>query len=469
MSKPNRQIVKLGNLHQLLSNPRTDEAASDKDAISKLYTAGHSSDKNLINLALEIADYGFDENEPIYVVERESKEAEKQYDVYEGNRRLAALNLLNDPEGYSEFLHPSHLSSLQKAPKDKLPSSVEVTVVDEEEAHTLMERNHGGALDGYGRIAWSAEAQRRYARSKGDDSSFVGRVTPAFEDMYGQPVGGYIGGITTADRLFNNKKVQEFIGKIENDSPTDDQLSKIKTVLDEAKQVAEEKESAITRVFATKKDIEEELLPRILPADLNDTQNSAKPIKFQKSGILTYVNEQSVVTAKNNYWINQTFAVFQKYWTPDANQTVKHALLFLFAPATRSIFELSFDLLRNDLASAKILSLKTTSTINKDHIKKIVGSWRNNNNFLNYVSAAIPKEFDSAQSLGNILIGTDFANAWSKANPGAHTGAKHLTIIDLEDIIQKAEIFALLSEHFQVFANKGVSRKGEERKNEETD
>lgn len=186
MAHPNRKTVRLSNLHQFLANPRTDEAANDKDAVAKLYRAGHASDKNLINLALEIADQGFDENEPIYVVQKDLPESiNAQYDVYEGNRRLAALSLLENPDDYADILSKPHLSSLKKAPKDKLPDKLEVTIVDEDEARTLMERNHGGALDGYGRIAWSPEAQRRYSRSKGADNSFVGKATTAFEEVYG--------------------------------------------------------------------------------------------------------------------------------------------------------------------------------------------------------------------------------------------------------------------------------------------
>lgn len=238
--------------------------------------------------------------------------------------------------------------------------------------------------------------------------------------------------------------------------PTVEQLTKIKTVLDEAKQVAEEKESAITRVFATKKDIEQELLPRLEPESKSEKKNTpeeANPIKIVPTGILKYINENSIIRVPDNYWINQTFAAFQFYWSPSANITVQQRLVFLFAPAARSIFELSFNILRDNTSAARALSLKESSKFSGDHIKNIVGNWRNNQEFLTKVVQTIPAQFDSAQSLANLLNNRAFRDAWSLSNPGAHTGAKHFTIIDLENVIQKAEIFALLAEHFVAFSD----------------
>jgi len=258
MSKPKRENIKIEKLHQLTTNPRTIDAVSDFDAVEKLYKVNRQASSHLINLALEIADKGFDENEPIYAVQHGNT---NEYDVYEGNRRLAALNLLSDPNKYG-FLSKKHKKVLQQANLDKVPTEVEVTIVNKDEAQRIMARNHDGMQNGIGRVAWDTESSRRYARSMGKDASYVGKATSLFKNMFGKTIGEYIGGITSADRILNNKAIQMYIGAVGSSGPTSEQVEKIKRVLDEAKLVSDEKDMAISRTFGKKKDIEA-LIPRL--------------------------------------------------------------------------------------------------------------------------------------------------------------------------------------------------------------
>ncbi|MCT3568107.1 hypothetical protein EFR94_12075 [Levilactobacillus brevis] len=262
MTKPIRKNISLTKLHQLTKNPRTVNANGDFDAVAKLYNASRQSGSQLINLSLEIAKNGFDENEPIYVVKQGKKD---EYNVYEGNRRLAALNLLMEPDKYT-FLSRRHKEALREANKNKVPTELEVTIVTENEARIIMSRNHNGAQNGIGRESWGPEASRRYARIFGKDNSYVGRTTDSFKSMYGKSIGEYVGGITTADRLLNNKKIQQYVGQLSPDGPISDQVRRIKNVLDEAKLVSDEKDMALTRTFGKKSDIEA-LIPRLSKTD----------------------------------------------------------------------------------------------------------------------------------------------------------------------------------------------------------
>ncbi|WP_040468774.1 hypothetical protein [Limosilactobacillus gastricus] len=297
MNLPKRIEIDIKELHFLTNNPRTEEAIDDFDAVKKLYLSDTRKGDNLIHLALGIAEEGFDQNEPIYAVKKDGK-----YIVYEGNRRLSALKMLTNPEKYI-FLSEKHLKMLFGTDKQRVPSSIEVTVVNEDEAKKIMERNHGGALDGKGRIPWSPESSRRYARLLGKSGAFVDKTTDAFEETYGTSIGDYIGGITTADRIFGNKEIKKFIGKIEENGPDPHQLKKIKTILDRAKDTADEKKVGITRAIYNKRDIEN-LIPRERSNDIN----------FNDNDLLRYINGRNLVSSDSNFeFLNNLLEVFNEF------------------------------------------------------------------------------------------------------------------------------------------------------------
>lgn len=488
---PNRKQVSLSQLHQFKHNPRVEDSTSDFDSIEKLYSLDNASANDLINLALEIADEGFDENEPIYAVPEADND--KEFQIYEGNRRLAALSLLANPDKYSGILEPKHLNSLRKAPKDKYRDVIEITIVDEEEAKKLMERNHGGVSNGTGRRPWTAEAQRNYARLNGNDNSFVGKITEYFEIKFGQPISGYIGGITTADRILNNKKIKKYIGEIANQKPTISQLEKVKKILDKAKEVSISEEGALTRVFAKQKDIDDKLLPALEVAstknngstnnptpedeksDSDSATNSGEKIhskkdsdneipeddsiiefigqKFYTGGILKYASSDILIKSPENVDINNTFSVLAEFWPAGISSTRKEKMLYLYAPVARGIFELSFGILKSNDSTHEKLSLKADSVIKGSQVKSIINVWRKDTDFLYYLVENNTKTFDSSLTMSNLLVGKDFCDQYNKSNPGAHTGQKHLNIVDVENIVNKAELFAILTQQYIKFLN----------------
>ena len=82
------------------------------------------------------------------------------YIVVEGNRRICALKLLNDPD-----LAPSRLVDKfnKLASEWQGIDDIEVTVFpDKNAAKEWIRRNHGGQLDGVGRKPWNAEQKARF-------------------------------------------------------------------------------------------------------------------------------------------------------------------------------------------------------------------------------------------------------------------------------------------------------------------
>jgi len=87
--------VKIADLHLDPENPRLPERlknASEKEVLNWML-----SDATLVDLMASIAENGFFNGEPILVVEEGGKHI-----VVEGNRRLGAIKLLNNPELASE-------------------------------------------------------------------------------------------------------------------------------------------------------------------------------------------------------------------------------------------------------------------------------------------------------------------------------------------------------------------------------
>lgn len=446
---PIRTLVDIKCLHPFLQNPRIPPVMNDFDAIKSLYSHTNDSSRQLLNLARSILKSGFDSTEPIYAVHNSKKD---DYTVYEGNRRLAALKIINNPEEYASFLRITHLNFLKLSNKNDIPQKIEITVVSRDEALKKIERIHQGALDGIGRLKWDAESSRRFAKSMGYDKTYAGKISEPFELKFGEPIGGYLGGITAADKLLNNKSVKKLVLGQNKENSLETQLDIVKDVFDEALQVSNEKGTSITRTFGKNQDIDEELIPRITGNTLIPRFNepSIKPMNF---GLLKFVDSESIIKKDEYYWINQTFAAFQRYWPKNIPNRSKHLVSFLIAPSIRSIFEGCTQLLQSDPLARKELSLKPNKSLKSDSIYSIIGQWKNNDAFLSYFTAQIPGVLTSVNTITDLLIPSDFKSAWAKSNPGAHSGARYLYVNEIEEMTNKAELMALLTEHFIEYMN----------------
>jgi hypothetical protein len=98
-------------------NPRLPErliSASEKDVLNWML-----SDATLVDLMASIAENGFFNGEPILVVEENGK-----YIVVEGNRRLASIKLLGNPELASESPKTVKLISEIAITKNNIPENI---------------------------------------------------------------------------------------------------------------------------------------------------------------------------------------------------------------------------------------------------------------------------------------------------------------------------------------------------------
>ncbi len=120
---PKSRIVDFNDLFFDVSNPRlwlVEDLRSEKDVIHWMVNHG-----NIISLMESIGTHGYSRAEPLLVVKKQ--ESENQFLVIEGNRRLAAVKLLNNPTlSGSELKAKSLANAVSGISKELIPKELPV-------------------------------------------------------------------------------------------------------------------------------------------------------------------------------------------------------------------------------------------------------------------------------------------------------------------------------------------------------
>lgn len=149
-----------------VENPRTGVLASQSEAIRMMLTG--SEGKKIVSLAEDIAMRGLGVN-PIVVL----KNDEGRYVVKDGNRRIAALKLLGNPNLAPDSLYKTKFTSIKnEAPNENIPSAVVcLEAPDLQSAHDHMELDHNGEQGGIGHVDWGTYEKGNFAELIGGKSS----------------------------------------------------------------------------------------------------------------------------------------------------------------------------------------------------------------------------------------------------------------------------------------------------------
>ncbi len=250
--------IKIEDILNYYENPRHAVAVNEKDTLKKLFAA--VGNQYMLNLAEDIQEHGTLGNQQIAVVY--SKEQEK-YVVYEGNRRVAALKLLRNPD-YFDFLDsPTRARAKSIASKGVQIKDLACYVTNEEEAFFIMERTHSGEDKGRGVKSWTAREKEAFKvrRNKSKNLSYL-------IDIY---VKKYFDGFdittvlpfTTIQRIFNNREVRKVIGTDVYDESTFTH-ERMQLILDASLWIRAEADTtgvSVTRLFNKAREIEDKLLP----------------------------------------------------------------------------------------------------------------------------------------------------------------------------------------------------------------
>ena len=149
-------------------NPRlTTSSQYQRDILRAIVS--HQKDKLRV-LAEDILTYGLNPSE-LFVV-RSSVSQENRFVVIEGNRRLAALRVLENPNFVGKNVRSSVVKNLKRLSKRYQNAAIErvqcVVVEDDDESRHWIEVKHLGPLDGAGTVLWGPDEKSRY-RAKGGE------------------------------------------------------------------------------------------------------------------------------------------------------------------------------------------------------------------------------------------------------------------------------------------------------------
>lgn len=169
--------VSLPNLELDQENARFENTlvSSQREAIQYMLDLPGMAEK-IAELASHIAFNGFDPTELPLVIPHSTKA--KAVVVVEGNRRVLALKLLQNPNlcpDNQKQLQKKILAALNKATQS-LPQKIQCSLVsDRKIANLWIELKHTGENEGAGRVTWDGRATDAFRERSGANKS-VGRI-----------------------------------------------------------------------------------------------------------------------------------------------------------------------------------------------------------------------------------------------------------------------------------------------------
>ena len=254
------QRIKIEKLINYSENPRHPIGNDEMDTMEKLFIA--VGKQYMLNLAEDIQKNGLLGNQQIVVVYSEDI---KKYVVYEGNRRVAAIKLLLNPERFV-FLDKATIEKVKRIVKDSnVIDTLDCYVTTEENAFFIMERVHSGENKGRGTKEWGAREKDTFQVRRNNTKKLSYLI-----DFY---VRKYCDGLdittilpfTTIQRIFNNREVRKSIGlDIANEKTFT--IQRMRMVVEASNWIVRESEAngmAVTRLFNKASVIEYKLLPWI--------------------------------------------------------------------------------------------------------------------------------------------------------------------------------------------------------------
>lgn len=160
--KTTRTEAVVGDLLLDRENPRTGTVAGQAEALEAVIRL---NGQHFRNMMVSIKENDLDPGDSFYVIADEDDE--EGYVVVDGNRRLAALKVLNNPvllDGTK--LGDTVKKRLREAAGAFAPiEPISCVVFDtREDANDWIERRHGKGLEGEGRISWGTLESDRFQK-----------------------------------------------------------------------------------------------------------------------------------------------------------------------------------------------------------------------------------------------------------------------------------------------------------------
>lgn len=210
-----RELIPLARLRLNNENDRHGPLTSEHECLHWLLT-NHRD--HMINLAKDIAERGLSPIDGILVLPSDEN-VPGDYDVWEGNRRVAALKLLDDPNRCHDSKVRRRFTEIRGQAKIGIPQEVECTVAPSiEEAERLIELRHQGPQEGIGTLPWDPKQKNRHQQRLGKRGRYafsqqvLDAITDKLDDELKKKLQSKGFPISTLDRILNNTHAREFLG-----------------------------------------------------------------------------------------------------------------------------------------------------------------------------------------------------------------------------------------------------------------
>lgn len=209
-----RLNIPLAHLRLNKENDRHGPLPSEPDCIA--WMLEHLGDE-IRNLATHIAERGLSPIDGVLVLP--DPDAKGDYIVWEGNRRITALKLLDNPDRCPDSKWRRKFAAIRSKAKVDIPRRIECKVADSvEEADWPIELRHQGPQDGVGTLRWDAMQKSRHLQRLGKKGRYafshlvVDSVLDKLDEDLKIKVTDQGFKISTLDRLLKNPEVRDFLG-----------------------------------------------------------------------------------------------------------------------------------------------------------------------------------------------------------------------------------------------------------------
>jgi hypothetical protein len=211
--------IQLTSLQLALDNPRHQDVGSQVEVLEWMLSEHRRIGEKVLALAKDIVSYGLNPADHVMVMEHKTDSG--TYVVLEGNRRIAALRLLNNPDIAPTKRWKERFSKLSRQGYSPIRSVPCVVFHSRSEADHFVEIRHLGEAGGAGIVGWDAlqkarHEERKIGRSRNTDAleilSFVIQRRDLFDEKTRQAASDDTFKITNLQRLLSDREFRQFLG-----------------------------------------------------------------------------------------------------------------------------------------------------------------------------------------------------------------------------------------------------------------
>lgn len=154
-------VINIANLNMDKTNPRHPNLESQHEIIEWMTTGNELTGNKLYNLAKDILKHGINPSEKV-VITKENDDPD--YIVMEGNRRITAVKLLNNPDAAPNEHWRKKFRGLASDGYEPIKEISCIFYSNPEDAYHFIEIKHMGETNGAGTVPWGSEEKARHAK-----------------------------------------------------------------------------------------------------------------------------------------------------------------------------------------------------------------------------------------------------------------------------------------------------------------